>query len=93
MKSYTDHKWKPFKHREEMPEKVLQEYFGHLPEEMDGFFCYRKRWYHISDFMRISGSAPFPEEWQGYYSDSYFSGVLIRVSSDGETYQAATYIS
>ena len=33
------------------------------------------------------------EQWHGYMSDSYFSGLLIRYSDDYEEYQIATYIS
>jgi len=95
MKIYTDHKWKQFKYRTEVPDKVSKDYFDHLTEEdnFDGYISYRKRWYHVSDFMVISNNAPFPNKWSGYASDSFFSGILIRLSDDGETYQIATYIS
>ena len=32
------------------------------------------------------------KEWHAYLSDSFFSGILIRVSDDGEQYQIATFI-
>ena len=31
--------------------------------------------------------------WHGTNGDSYFSGVLIRISDDGEEYKIATYTS
>lgn len=95
MKIYTDHKWKQIKHQTDVPKKALKDYFDHLTGEdnFDGYIRYRKRRYHVSDFMVISNNAPFPKGWDGYSSDSFFSGVLILLSGDGETYQIATYTS
>ena len=47
-------------------------------------------WYHTSDFMRIPHGSDF-KGWDGYASDSYFSGVLIKLSRDGEEYMVGTY--
>ena len=92
----TDNKWKQFKYRNEVPAKVLKDQFDYLSEDdsFDGFILYRKHWYHLSDFMRIENH---PDDkfssYHGYSSDSFFSGVLIKVSKDGEMYQIATYYS
>lgn len=44
--------------------------------------------------MRLDGkSGDVMSAWHGYHGDSYFSGVLIRLSDDGERYQVATYFS
>ena len=91
----TDHKWKQFKYGYEVPEKVKND-FDWLEEEEkdDGWIYYRKNWYHESDFMRIDNNNPFYSlGWHGYHSDSFFSGVLIQISDDGEGYKIATYIS
>jgi len=93
----TNHHWRPFRYRYEVPEVVLADQFDHLDEDegYDGFLCYRGWWYHLSDFM-VWTSVGVPEEmtrWDGYASDSFFSGVLIKVSEDGEEYQVATYYS
>lgn len=86
----TDHKFKPFKYDYEVPKHIQEEY----SEETDGFILYRKRWYSLSDFMRIDENSPFRVlGYDGYMSDSFFSGVLIQVSRDGEAYKIATYIS
>jgi len=77
MRIKTDHKWKNFKYRNEVPEKVLHDYFEHLPKEVDGFIHYTKRWWHVSDFMRIDGG-DFGTIWEGVSSDSYFSGRLSK---------------
>lgn len=88
---YTDNKWKQFKYRDEVPKKVLKDDFDWLDEDdgFDGFFKYKGTWYHLSMFMNGGG---FPG-WDGYHGDSFFSGVLIALSPDGEEYKVATYIS
>jgi len=95
MKIYTNKHNRQFKYRSEVPEKILADDFNWLNEDngFDGFIYYRDRWYHLSEFMRIENNSPFDKYWQGYISDSFFSGVLIRFNDDGETYQIATYIS
>ena len=97
MKIRTDHKWKPFVYRYDVPTKVLSDWFDYQdPEESyDGFFQYRGHWYHLDQFMRIDKESPLAliGDWHGYASDSFFSGVLIRVSEDGGEYQIGTYIS
>ena len=92
MKVRTDHKWKNFKYRNEVPESVLNDYFEHLPDEMDGFIHYARRWWHTSDFLRIDGG-DFGTTWQGVSSDTYFSGAVIEISNDGEHYRIGYYFS
>jgi hypothetical protein len=83
MKVISNHHSHPFVYRLDVPDEILADQFDHLdPDEMDGFLRYRGCWYHLSDFLRMDD--PY---WQGIATDSYFSGVVIRVSSDGETYQ------
>jgi len=98
MKVYTNRQWRNFLYRQEVPKKVFDDEFGYfriceggVPE--DGYFKYKGGWYHLDSFMRIDKFAPKEfKEWDGYLSDTFFSGVLIRVSEDGEQYQVATYI-
>ena len=58
--------------------------------------CYRGVWYDVWDSMRCPG-AEAPEAsrsafagWDGYISDSYFSGVLFRFMDDDHVV-CATY--
>ena len=92
----TNHNHRCFMYGREVPEAILADQFDHLDEneQHDGFIYYRKCWYHVSDFMRIENhsNAEF-STWDGYASDSFFSGVLIRLTNDGDSYQIATYIS
>jgi hypothetical protein len=82
----TDNKWKSFKYRNEVPDTVLKDRFSHLSDEdTDGYFKYRNHWYHTSDFLRTEIPG-----WNGIHSDSAFSGVLLKISKDGERYQVGT---
>lgn len=95
MKILTNHRWRNFLYRNEVPDDILADEFDWLEDDRDdGFFKYRGNWYHLDDFMRCSDSPDSDiSAWHGYHGDSYFSGVLIRLSSDGEQYQVATYLS
>ena len=89
----TDRKWKQFKYRSDVPAKVLADRFDWLDDEIeDGFFCYRGYWHHTSEFMSVTGMVDLAG-WHGYSSDSYFSGVLIKLSRDGEEYMVGRYYS
>lgn len=93
LKVYTNYHRRLLQYRCDVPEDVLASDFDWLDDDtFDGFFEYRDCWYHICDFMRISDNAPFPGEWDGYSSDSFFSGILIKLLDDGE-YIVGTYIS
>ena len=86
----TDHKWKALQSGYDVPAKALADQFAWMEdaESIDGFFCYRGLWYHIGDFMRTD-----IEGWDGIHVDSFFSGVLIRLSDDCESYMVATCYS
>jgi hypothetical protein len=52
-------------------------------DEME-FFKYQGYWYSIGDFMRLDFNSSFDNrKWDGYSSDSYFSGVLMKYCYDG----------
>lgn len=98
MRTITNHHWRDFRYREEVPQAILEDQFdwmkedGEWPENdyYDGFFKYRGRWYHLSEFMHTLHLAP---EWHGYAGDSLFSGLAIKISDDGEQYQVALLLS
>lgn len=92
----TDRKWRNFKYGYEVPKSVLTSQFDYLEDDAagGGFIHYRRRWYHLSDFMVPSEGNPLKSlGWQGYLNDTYFSGVAIEVSRDGEQYRIATFYS
>jgi hypothetical protein len=67
--------------------------------EEEQCFQYKGNTYFLSEFTNIHNKVwqPNPPEWQlefdGIKSDSYFSGILIKISEDGEGVKAYTYIS
>ncbi len=95
----TDHKWKDFKYAYDVPQSVLEDY-DHLDDNADGWINYRRCWYHLSDFMDLHNKVHMPAEspfktlgYDGVHNDSFFSGVLIKISDDCEQYKIATFIS
>jgi hypothetical protein len=63
------------------------EYFdGH------GFFRYKGEVYDPSDFMRATDIADL-KGWDGYASDSYFSGIVIKYVDNFERVIVGTYTS
>jgi hypothetical protein len=93
MKISTNNQWREFKRRDEVPAEILAGQFDWTikaneehDDYSDGFLEYRGTWYHLGDFM-----VGAPDPWQGAHGDSFFSGVFIRVSDDGEQYKIATY--
>ena len=102
LKITSNGRWKQFKYRDEVPKKILRDQFNYQdPEDtIDGFFEFKNTWYHLDQFMRLprggfsdaTGSgAKYP--WNGYAGDSYFSGVVIQLSDDGEEYRVGMYMS
>ena len=89
LKIITNQNWRQFTYRSDVPDSIFKDQFSHLSnDDIDGFFKYRNYWYHLSDFIvtTIKG-------WDGVVSDSFFSGVLIKISNDGERYKVGTYFS
>jgi hypothetical protein len=87
-KTITNNHHRFFVYRWDVPQSVLDGDLDWTTEDdCDGYIHYKGYWYHLSQFMRspIYG-------WDGFHGDSFFSGVAIRLSEDGETYQIATMI-
>jgi hypothetical protein len=88
----TNHHSRSFTYRWDVPSSVLEDQFDYHGDDIcDGYFCYRGVWYHLDQFDRrdIDGSG----YWHGFHADSFFSGIAIRLSDDGESYQVATVIA
>ncbi len=95
----TNNHWRQFKYRDEVPAAVLADQFDWTNDAhaehgdySDGFIQYRGFWYHLGDFM-AHRHGEFGGKWHGSHGDSFFSGVLIELSDDGEEYRIATYTS
>lgn len=57
----------------------------------DGFFCYRGVWYNLGQFERLRGGPLTDLGWEGGHADSFFSGVVVKISPDGDRVQVGTY--
>jgi len=106
MKVRSNHHWRNLLYGYELTETERAE-FDYLDWTEDGdaqshdFFRYRGLVYDTSEFMEYPDSAnqrldpDFAEfaKWNGYQSDSFFSGIVIRYSCDFERIQIGTYMS
>ena len=60
--------------------------------DLHEFVRYNGHVYDCSEFMR-TGNNEALKCWDGYTSDTYFSGVLIKLSGDGESAIMGRYFS
>ena len=95
MKITTDHKWKPFTCFGDIPKKDQKDHVGNYncddPSELS-FIIYHGSVYSIDDFLWIPENSSLATlGYHGYLGESYFSGVLIKLSDCGDLYQIASY--
>ena len=90
----TDHKWKNFLYSYELTKKELED-FDYMDNVDEGtFFRYRKSIYSLDSFMIIDDRSPFAlSGFNGHHGDSFFSGILIKLSDCGDMYKVGTYLS
>ena len=99
MKIKTDNIPRHLVYGYELTLKECAEFDYLSPEELNerDFVRYKGQVYDLGEFMRIDKTvAPHPqregwEDWHGYSSDSFFSGVLVKFSDDGESVVLGTY--
>jgi hypothetical protein len=68
----------------EKEQKQVRKQFDYYTEEEiqeQSFFNYKGYWYSLNDFLRIENSEEL-KGWDGYISDSYFSGVVVKFVDD-----------
>lgn len=65
--------------------KSAQKDFDYLGEELEeSFFVkYLDQYYYMGDFLKIDHTEDF-KNWDGYISDTFFSGILIKFCEDGD---------
>jgi hypothetical protein len=67
--------------------------------EYEACFWYKGNLYFLSEIMAVNNPVhnPHPPDWMkgfdGYMSDSFFSGILIKLSDCEDAVKAYTYIS
>ena len=69
---------------DEKEQQQVRKQFDYYNEEElqeQNFFKYKNHWYCLSDFLRLENSEEL-KGWDGYISDSYFSGVVVKFVDD-----------
>ena len=63
-------------------------------EEEEPYFNHYKRRYFLSEIMAFTNpKRDWTKDFDVYANDSFFSGVLVKISNDGEMIKAFTFIS
>jgi len=83
--------WNNFLYGYELTPKEKEDYDWIEPEEIDGssFLRYKNNIYSLAEFL----TAYHVEDWDGIFTDTFFSGVVIKLSEDGEQYQIGTLLA
>jgi hypothetical protein len=94
MEIKTNHQYRPTLYWFELTDKEKAEYDYEDAQEWS-YFRYRGWTYTMADFMRLNHDDPgMPfKGWDGYHGDSYFSGVVIKISNCGEAVKVGRYYS
>jgi hypothetical protein len=110
VKVYTNNHHRQFIYYHNLPDKYKQQvesdydYLGD-DQKYDQWIIYREDLYHTSDFMSLHNQFHTSQAmrdnfstWDGYMSDSFFSGVVIRLHDNctrcsDQCYSIGTYIS
>jgi hypothetical protein len=72
-------------------ERAEHDYLDTEDKQMDAEFVRYKGWcYYLNDFQGVPKRWELGD-WDGYHSDSYFSGVLVRYVEQGEAVVMGTY--
>lgn len=92
VKIRTNNKPRDILYWHEISQKARDWYSSLLSSPEDSsFFVYKGETYLLCDFMRVT--SPELKGWDGYSSDSFFSGVLVRFVQDGERVVVGMYTS
>jgi hypothetical protein len=80
----------------DLPESVRSD-FDYIDGESrfsPRLFCYRGEWYDSNQFFELPDHPDWRGlRWNGYQSDSYFSGTLVRYCDDFERVIVGSYLS
>ncbi len=64
-------------------DKIRKQFDWMHPDSIEynyGFFKYRGEFYHLCDFISTPAESTSElQHWEGYSSDSYFSGTVVRL--------------
>lgn len=100
MKIITNNKPRPLLSIAELPAKVAEEfdYIGEDERYDERIFCYKGEYYDALDMVRAPGKEAPAETreafkgWDAYASDSFFSGIVIRLPGDDSYFDGAVIV-
>ena len=91
----TDHKWKEFLSWHDLTEKQKADFDWLEDEEAQASACFvkrRGRVYCLDEIMTIDRHSPLHVDgWHGIAHDGFFSGIVVKLSRDGEQYKIGYY--
>ena len=74
----------------------IREKFDWMDEIEDtySFFKYKEEVMHLSEFNNTNSSCPTElSGWDGYLTDTYFSGLIVRLVNDNEEVIVGSFFS
>jgi len=94
----TNYRYRDLLCFEDLPEKVKSDfdYFKKDDGSSPRFVKYRGVYYDTFEHECVYKDSPFSShkvKWQGYASDTYFSGTLIKYDKDYERVMVGRYFS
>lgn len=92
-KIYGNGHYRPILYWNELTDKEKKDTCHYEGVEESTFFRYRGKCYNLCDFPIVEKQHPFQGFADGHLSDSFFSGILVKMSDCGEGLKAYTYIS
>jgi len=107
MKIVSNHQYRYFLSGYELPEKIRKSEFDYINDGAfaeENFMKYKGEYYCMNDFVRIvkpNGDSGFAhidyagdlKGWNGIFSETYFSGLVIKISDYGDAYKIGRYCS
>ena len=92
MKIITNNKPRQLIYGYELTDKQKQD-FDYIDDiDSHDFVIYKNNAYDLSEFMRTENNDKL-EGWDGYSSDSFFSGTLVKYTDDMESVIMGWYCS
>lgn len=88
----TNNHWRDIVTFDELTEAQQKQLNGYEDQDLSSFFIFKNWVYDLSDFMVVENQPAF-KDYDGVHGESFFSGVLIKLSDCGEGVKVAQYFS
>ncbi len=89
----SNKQWRNFLYGYELTEKQKAEFDYIADIDSHHFIKYKGRIIDPGEFISVPMDSFLDVGWHGYQADGFFSGLVIRISDDGEQYKIGTYFS